>query len=231
MKTEPLAEKFSKKFLEVTVVENLETALEPEGTRKKLKRELRAEAMTRLEEAARTEADFENVISCWDKLDANRERKERYHEPIRGDMTLENGLKYNGRIFPEWMCSANYTSVRQGRYLDVVFNCPHELGEITGHPVLSKTFLKLDSLQRAMAKISAALHVKQATKERTGSNVASAGRGLDIPLAPPVMLLRSKNFFRNSLCFATSPTPEQPDFASGQILIFSAWRAKIRLFC
>ena len=212
-------------------MENLETALEPEGTRKKLKRELRAEAMTRLEEAARTEADFENVISCWDKLDANRERKERYHEPIRGDMTLENGLKYNGRIFPEWMCSANYTSVRQGRYLDVVFNCPHELGEITGHPVLSKTFLKLDSLQRAMAKISAALHVKQATKERTGSNVASAGRGLDIPLAPPVMLLRSKNFFRNSLCFATSPTPEQPDFASGQILIFSAWRAKIRLFC
>ena len=53
----------------------------------------------------------------------------------------------------------------------------------------------------------------------------------DIPSAPPVMLLRSKNFFRNSLCFATSPTPEQPDFASGQILIFSAWRAKIRLFC
>ena len=53
-------------------MENLETALEPEGTRKKVKRELRSEAMTRLEEAARTEADFENVISCWDKLDANR---------------------------------------------------------------------------------------------------------------------------------------------------------------
>ena len=125
-------------------MENLETALEPEGTRKKLKRELRAEAMTRLEEAARTEADFENVISCWDKLDANRERKERYHEPIRGDMTLENGLKYNGRIFPEWMCSANYTSVRQGRYLDVIFNCPLELNEMTGHPVLCKTLQELD---------------------------------------------------------------------------------------
>ena len=56
---------------------DLETALEPEGTRTKLKRELRAEAMTRLEEAARTEKDFENVVACWDKLDANRERKER----------------------------------------------------------------------------------------------------------------------------------------------------------
>ena len=126
-------------------MENLETALEPEGTRKKLKRELRAEAMTRLEEAARTEADFEDVISCWNKLDANRERKERYHEPIRGDMTLENGLKYNGRIFPEWMCSANYTSVWQGRYLDVVFNCPHELHQMVGHPALSKTFRELDA--------------------------------------------------------------------------------------
>ena len=70
-------------------MENLETALEAEGTRKKLKRALRAEAMTRLEEAARTETDFENVVACWDKLDANRERKERYHEPIQGDMALE----------------------------------------------------------------------------------------------------------------------------------------------
>lgn len=63
---------------------------------------------------------------------------------------MENGLKYNGRIFPEWMCSANYTSVRQGRYLDVVFNCPHELGEITGHPALSKTFLKLDAEYKSL---------------------------------------------------------------------------------
>ena len=112
---------------------DLETALEPEGTRTKLKRELRAEAMTRLEEAARTEKDFENVVACWDKLDANRERKERYHEPIQGDMAMEYELKYNGKLFPEWMCGANYTSVRQGRYLDVIFNCPYELGETTGH--------------------------------------------------------------------------------------------------
>ena len=53
----------------------------------------------------------------------------------------------------------------------------------------------------------------------------------DIPLAPPVMLLRSKNFFRNSLRSVAPPTPEQADFAPGQILNFSAWRAKIRLFC
>ena len=53
---------------------------EPERGKKKLKRELRKEALTRMEEAARTEADFEKVTQAWDKLDANRERKERYHE-------------------------------------------------------------------------------------------------------------------------------------------------------
>ena len=41
----------------------------------KLKRELKEEAMRRLEEAARTEADFQNVISEWNRLDSNRERK------------------------------------------------------------------------------------------------------------------------------------------------------------
>ena len=77
-----------------------------------------------------------------------------------------------------------------------------------------------------MTRISAALHVKQTTKRKTRSNVASAGRGIDIPLAPPVMLLRSKNFFRNSLRSAASPTPEQADSALGILLGFSSGRTQ-----
>ena len=50
---------------------------EPERKKKKLKRELRKEALTRMEEAARTVADFEKVTKAWDKLDSNRERRER----------------------------------------------------------------------------------------------------------------------------------------------------------
>ena len=51
------------------------------------------------------------------------------------------------------------------------------------------------------------------------------------PFAPPVMQLHSENLNADFLHFATPPTPEQADFAPGQILNFSAWRAKIRLFC
>ena len=63
---------------------------------------------------------------------------------------MEYELKYNGKLFPEWMCGANYTSVRQGRYLDVIFNCPHELYEMTGHPILSKTFQELDAEYKSL---------------------------------------------------------------------------------
>ena len=45
-----------------------------------LKKELRAIALKRLEDGARTVSDFEEVIREWDLLDSNRERKERYHE-------------------------------------------------------------------------------------------------------------------------------------------------------
>ena len=108
--------------------------------RKELKRELRAEAMTRLEEAARSEADFKNVVSCWDKLDANRERKERYHEVGRSEVPLEYGSAYEGAVFPQWMAGPNYTAIRQGRYLDVIFHCPDELHQMVGHSNLVKIF-------------------------------------------------------------------------------------------
>ena len=40
---------------------------------KRLKREIRAEALRRLEEAARTESDFLTVVDEWNKLDRNRD--------------------------------------------------------------------------------------------------------------------------------------------------------------
>jgi len=42
--------------------------------RKLLKRELRAQALKRLEDSARTLRDYENLVAWYDKLDANRQR-------------------------------------------------------------------------------------------------------------------------------------------------------------
>lgn len=106
--------------------------------KKKLKRQLRAEALTRLEEAARTEKDFEEVIKKWNKLDSNRERKERYHEVLRGgdEVPLEYGRAKYGMAFPEWLNDPNYYAIQKGRNLDVIFNCTYELHQFTSHPIL-----------------------------------------------------------------------------------------------
>ena len=67
---------------------------------KRLKREIRAEALRRLEEAARTESDFLTVVDEWNKLDRNRERRERDHENLRGDVPLEFQAVPEPRIVP-----------------------------------------------------------------------------------------------------------------------------------
>ena len=61
--------------------------------------------------------------------------------------------------------------------------------------------------------------------------IAAAGRGCDIPLAPPVMQLRSKNLSAVFLHFASPPTPEQPDFAQANPIFPVPEGRKIRLFC
>ena len=61
--------------------------------KKKLKRKLEQEALARLESAARTVPEWNNVIAWWDRLDANRERRERYHEVSRSgdDLPIDYG--------------------------------------------------------------------------------------------------------------------------------------------
>ena len=81
---------------------------EEEPERKKLKRELRAEARVRLEDSARTQRAFENVIAWWDRLDANRERRERYHELIRSgdDVPLDYVTSANELFSPDTLNDA-----------------------------------------------------------------------------------------------------------------------------
>ena len=62
-----------------------------------LHREARALAIRRIEESARTEEDFKEVIRWWDRLDVNRERKETTRQDA--PLSLWNGAQMNC-IFP-----------------------------------------------------------------------------------------------------------------------------------
>lgn len=115
---------------------------------KRLKREIRAEALHRLEEAARTEADFSIVVEEWDKLDRNRERRERDHENLRGDVPLEYQAVSDPKLIPRWMNNSVYRQLMAGNFLDVIFDCPHEMHNLTADAFISRMVEELSEEQK-----------------------------------------------------------------------------------
>ena len=108
-----------------------------------LHREARALAIRRIEESARTEADFENVLYWWDKLDANRERKERDHEIGRSTVPLEWGA--DELYLPN---RPSYDMVLRklllaGDFLDLIFDSPETIHELVTDADLSKILKEL----------------------------------------------------------------------------------------
>ena len=95
---------------------------------KMLKRDIEAEALKRLEESAVTKKDFKEVIKQWNRLDSNRERKERYHEIYRNDedFPLELGAAIGTNF------ATNIHMLRQafkGNFLEIIYDSPYEIQE------------------------------------------------------------------------------------------------------
>lgn len=100
--------------------------------RKLLKRELRAQALKRLEDSARTIRDFENLVAWYDRLDANRQRKECYHELFRSgdDVPLDYGAAKGGLYFPDTLNDVLSKLERKGDFIDSIFYCPYDIHEL-----------------------------------------------------------------------------------------------------
>ena len=142
---------------------------------KRLKREIRAEALRRLEEAARTESDFLSVVDEWNKLDRNRERRERDHENLRGDVPLEFRAVPEPRIAPLWMNLPRFRQLCQGNFLDIIFSCPYELHELTANRFLSKLFFTLSDEQKEVLYY---LFVKQYSTTRLAAIRGQSDRNI-----------------------------------------------------
>jgi len=103
--------------------------------RKRLKRELAAEALTRLEEAARTPEEFEGVTKWWDRCDANRERRERYYEQaVSNDMFDWD--------FEDWV---SY----EEDFLTIIFLCICQMHHLTSDPDVANVVEKASDKQKS----------------------------------------------------------------------------------
>lgn len=123
--------------------------IEENPKNKKLKRELRAEALRIIEDSTRTQEDFEEVVRLYDKLDANRERKERYHEISRGDnVPLDYNADENGICFPRSINKYLWKQIQKGEFDEAIYDCPHELQDLITEPYIAEIVGELTAEQK-----------------------------------------------------------------------------------
>lgn len=114
------------------------------SSRNLLIRELNALALERIEKNAKTVEDFNDVVTQWDRLDSNRERRERYHEIHRDnkDFPLELGAAVGTNF------ATNLYLLRQaskGNFLEIIFDSPDEIQEHIADEYLYKILRDLKS--------------------------------------------------------------------------------------
>ena len=108
-----------------------------------LKRGLRAIALKRLEDGARTVSDFEEVIKEWDHLDSNRERKERYHEIGRENIDSKKNVAPLAIVIPAPINHFYWRQLMKGDFIDIISNCPYEMHNSLSNEDYSKIIYEL----------------------------------------------------------------------------------------
>ena len=147
----------------------------PEDPHGMLKREAKAEALRRYEESAQTQDDFSKIVATWDKLDQNRERRERYNEVLRDERTLEYGRAGAGLIFPQWMMDATYRQLSRGNFLDYLFDCPYEMHDLIGKAYLRKI---VESMKEDHKEIFFFLYLRQYSPQRLAAVRSQTDRNI-----------------------------------------------------
>lgn len=132
-------------------------------SRKKLWRDTQKEALARLEDSARTEDDFRNVQSWWDRLDANADRRYRYHVIGRSDVPLEWGAAPEQVIVPEPIRHVFWKQVLKGDFLDTVFDCPFEMHELIEDTDIADAVFELKDIHKEVLYYSA---IRQYSNQR-----------------------------------------------------------------
>ena len=125
--------------------------------RKLLKREIRAQALKRLEDSARTLKDYENLVAWYDQLDANRQRRERYHELFRSgdDVPLDYGASEDALCFPDTLNDVLKRQERKGDFIDSIFYCPYDIHELVTDADMSKILRELNEDHKFLLFLSA----------------------------------------------------------------------------
>jgi len=105
-------------------------------------------SVERRTQVATTSDEFDDLLKEWNRLDRNRERRERYHEILKAEIITEGSEIYSGRIFPASLDSPESKMILRGMFLDLFYNCPYEMHLLIADPFLSRIVNDLSDLHK-----------------------------------------------------------------------------------
>ena len=101
--------------------------------------------------------------SWWDRLDANADRRYRYHVIGRSDVPLEWGATPEQVIVPKPIQHIFWTQIIKGDFLDAVFNCPFEMHEQIEDADIANAIFELKDTHKEVLYYSA---IRQYSNQR-----------------------------------------------------------------
>ena len=111
--------------------------------RKRVAQSVREEALRRLELSARTAAEFQSVVSWYDREEQSRMRRERRYESLRGDTPVEYLAPADGDIVPHSMSCPTFRQLCRGEFDDLLCNCLFRMHDLTDRTHLRQIVMDL----------------------------------------------------------------------------------------
>ena len=111
--------------------------------RKRVAQSVREEALRRLELSARTAAEFQSVVSWYDREEQSRMRRERRYESLRGDTPVEYLAPDEGDIVPHSMSCPTFRQLCRGEFDDLLCNCLFRMHDLTERDHLRQIVMNL----------------------------------------------------------------------------------------
>lgn len=116
-------------------------------------------------------------MAWWDRLDANRERRERYHEISRSgdDIPIDYGASADALCFPDSLNSVIEKQIRKGDFIDAIFYCPYDIHQLVTEEYLSKILWELSDDHKLLLFLFA---IRQLSSAKTAEIKGQSDRNI-----------------------------------------------------
>jgi hypothetical protein len=190
-----------------------------------------AEALRRCEEAARTEGEFRDLCEMYDRLDANRERRERAHEVAMGDYwlldaSIGGGGKVAGpvrakaargdgfgavAVIPWPLATGHCWEVMHGDFINAIYDSPDGIWEVFDDWQVGRLIKGMKARQRDALFRRA---VRGCSAERVAECTGKTSRGVNKLVATALKTVRGllAGEIRKQLADGLPVTPGKREF-------------------